>query len=134
MALVLLAPVVAAVIMAVAARSSLMIVHIRGMSMTPTLNPHDRALAVRVRFARRPRAGQIVVCRTPPMVGDGLLVKRIAAVAGDPLPDGRPGDQVPAGRIFLVGDNDRSTDSRYFGTLPQADVLAVVVVRLWSSR
>jgi type IV secretory pathway protease TraF len=135
MALVLIVPVVLLGLLGCAARSWLLVVRIRGTSMAPTLHPDDRALALRVRPSRRPRAGEVVVCRTPPMVGAGaLLVKRVAAVAGDPLPNGGPGARVPTGRVFLVGDGDHSTDSRYFGTLPQRDVVARVLVRLWSSR
>jgi signal peptidase I len=135
MALILISPVVLLGLVAFVARSWLMVVHIRGTSMVPTLHPDDRALALRVPPTRRPRPGEVVVCRTPPMVGGGaLLVKRVAAAAGDPLPNGRPGARVPTGRVFLVGDNDHSTDSRYFGTLPQRDVVARVLVRLGSSR
>lgn len=116
----------------VAARRRLLVVRVRGTSMQPTLHPDDRALAVRVRSTRR---GDIVVCRKPEaVVGRQLIVKRVAAVAGDPLPHGRPGECVPAGRVFVVGDNTVSTDSRHFGPLPQRDVVARVLVRLWSSR
>jgi signal peptidase I len=129
-------PVLVLGVLGLVARSLLLVVRVGGMSMAPTLYPNDRALAVRVRPARRPRPGELVVCRTPPLVsGVPLLVKRVVAVAGDPLPNGRPGDRVPAGRIFVVGDNDdRSTDSRHFGTLPQRDIVARVLLRLKSSR
>jgi signal peptidase I len=119
----------------VAVRARLLVVRVRGTSMEPTLHPDDRALAVRVRSARRPRRGEVVVCRKPELVGGGpLLVKRVAAVAGDPFPHGQPGERVPTGQVFVVGDNNVSTDSRHFGTLPQRDVVARVLVRLWSSR
>lgn len=128
-------PVVVLGALAFAARSRLLVVRVRGTSMEPTLHPDDRALAVRVRPARQPRRGEVVVCRRPELLGGGrLLVKRVAAVAGDPLPDGRPGDRVPTGRVYVLGDNKMSTDSRHFGTLPQRDVVARVLVRLWSSR
>jgi signal peptidase I len=127
--------VVGLVLLGFAARSRLLVVRVRGTSMEPTLHPDDRALAVRVRPARRLHPGDVVVCRRPLLIGGGrLLVKRVAAVAGDPLPNGRLGDRVPVGRVYVVGDNDQSTDSRYFGTLPQRDVVALVLVRVWSSR
>lgn len=128
-------PAVVTGVLVFAARSWLLVVRVRGTSMEPTLHPDDRTLAVRVRPSRPPRAGEVVVCRRPELVGGGrLIVKRVAAVAGDPLPNGRPGDRVPTGRVFVVGDNSMSTDSRHFGPLPQRDVVARVLVRLSSSR
>jgi signal peptidase I len=128
-------PVVVLGLLGFVARSRLLVVRVRGTSMEPTLHPDDRTLALRVRRTRRPRTGEVVVCRRPQLIGgNGLLVKRVAAVAGDPMPNGRPGDRVPTGRVYVVGDNDHSTDSRYFGTLPQRDVVARVLVRVWSSR
>jgi signal peptidase I len=121
------------------ARRDLAVVTVRGPSMAPTLLPQDRVL-VRRRRARRIRRGDIVAFRTPAVVTAGWaditrfgadavtpdwLVKRVAALAGDPSPDGE--GTVPAGRLFLLGDAAESMDSRHFGTVSIAAVRGVVV-------
>ena len=100
-----------------------------GDSMAPLLRPGDRLLVRRVRVGRI-RRGQIVVARDSIGVADGgdagpasaWIVKRAAAVSGDPEPTfADPGDQmptgpagtgtgrVPAGCLYLLGDNTAHT-------------------------
>ncbi|WP_220448853.1 S26 family signal peptidase [Nonomuraea mesophila] len=101
---------------------------VRGNSMSPTLWDGQRLLARRIR--RDPRRGEVIVFRVadeqPPH-----RIKRVAAVAGDPLPDWlvpAPPDvsHVPAGYVAVAGDNARSQDSRHMGLIDCRDILATV--------
>jgi nickel-type superoxide dismutase maturation protease len=85
---------------------------VHGRSMLPTLGEGDRLL---VRYGAPVRAGAVVVARFP----DGTLVVKRASV--------REGDG-----WWVERDNPREgVDSSNVGTIPDADVLAVAVVRLW---
>ncbi|KAA6218875.1 S26 family signal peptidase [Streptomyces filamentosus] len=116
---------------------------INGPSMMPALRDGQRVLVVRSGPARL-RTGRIVVVAPPEGLvrprRDGaarppLVVKRIAALAGDPVPPevcgaaGVPeGTLVPPGRVALLGDNPAfSTDSRFWGLLPVSSVVGVVL-------
>ncbi|MEU7877258.1 S26 family signal peptidase [Microbispora bryophytorum] len=147
----------------VAAGRTLRVVEVHGESMEPGLWSGDRVLVRRVRpgrprrpgrpgrsglFARRVRwvrrrvrRGDIVVIsRVGPGEGvalDGgtnLVIKRAAAVAGDPIPPGFEAlgeTRVPPGRLLVLGDNpSRSTDSRQWGLLPECRITGVVLRRL----
>lgn len=89
---------------------------VRGPSMQPTLREGDRLL---VRYGATPRPGRVVVVR----YADGVVaVKRAVErrrhgwwVRGDASHDVAPG----------------AVDSRYWGEIPDADVLAVVLARVW---
>lgn len=109
------------------------VVTVRGLSMEPTFRHGDRVLARR----RVPvTTGQVVVVESP---GDGnLVIKRVAAVPGDPVPRGRcpaiadvPERVVPPGRLVLLGDNAAvSDDSRRLGYFALDRVLGVVLRKL----
>ncbi|TIC84101.1 S24/S26 family peptidase [Nocardioides sp. GY 10127] len=90
---------------------------VRGESMTPTLRPGDRLL---VGYRRRPVVGDVVVAR----LADGTVaVKR--AVERRTTVGGRPG-------WWLLSDAPAlGVDSRHRGPVPDEDVLAVVLARLW---
>ncbi|WP_234359011.1 S26 family signal peptidase [Plantactinospora sp. BC1] len=127
-------------------RARLVVVTVEGGSMEPTLHGRDR-IVVRRTPARRLRVGQIVVLEQPrpgprpggPTSGGGIrgrrwMIKRLAALPGDPLPPGVTVDggaaSVPAGRVVVLGDNrDASTDSRTFGPVPLDQVLGVALRR-----
>lgn len=116
--------------LAVLARARLMVVRVDGTSMLPTYQAEDALLAVRRRGARPVPLGTVVICRLPADIAGprGYLVKRVVAVAGDPLP-GADGARVPPGRVFLVGDGPGSYDSRVFGPIGLEHLHGVVLGR-----
>ncbi|MFC6287370.1 S24 family peptidase [Nocardioides sp. GCM10027113] len=90
---------------------------VTGDSMRPTLAPGDRLL---VRYAAPVREDALVLAR---FVDGTLAVKR--AVERRPTRTGAPA-------WWLVSDDpDRGVDSRHRGPVPDADVLAVVLARVW---
>ncbi len=84
--------------------------------MSPTLEPGDRLLVLRVGHRLRLRPGDLVTVRLP---GDGagrVAVKRIVDLDGS--------------TVEVVGDNTgASTDSRSFGRRPLGDVTGLVLYR-----
>ncbi|KAB8194324.1 hypothetical protein FH608_018030 [Nonomuraea phyllanthi] len=93
-----------------------------GVSMEPTLHAGQRLLARRAAGA----TGDVVVVRNPG-ADPSLLVKRLAACGGEPLPAVLGDGLVPEGWIAVLGDNPhRSMDSRHFGLLPASSVVAVI--------
>ncbi|MFI7145362.1 S26 family signal peptidase [Nonomuraea sp. NPDC050022] len=137
-------------------RRRYVVVTVHGESMLPTYRPGER-LVVRRTPPRSLRTGQVVVlagvakgsragaARGPragavggsPVddPGTGWIVKRVAAVPGDPIPRDTvpalrtaPGTHVPAGHLVVLGDNaDRSYDSRRSGYLTTDHLLGVVL-------
>lgn len=116
----------------------LIVVSIHGLSMLPTYSPGDRVL---VRRGTKPGRGEVVVVEPP---NDGWppgvpvppwLIKRVAAVPGDRVA-GRgysdtEGGTVPAGMLFLLGDNAKlSMDSRQMGLFSTRQLLGTVVCKL----
>lgn len=119
------------------ARRRWLVVQVRGGSMAPTLRDGQQLVARRGRGYRR---GDIVVFRTP--ASDGAIappgeppyrIKRVAAVAGEPVPAWL-GERlvaaghrlVPARQLVVLGDNPVSEDSRHFGFVPDGAVLGYV--------
>jgi phage repressor protein C with HTH and peptisase S24 domain len=85
---------------------------VSGDSMRPTLRPGDLLL---IRSGGRPRIGRLAIVRLP---GRGLAVKRVTRRD----PDG----------WWVERDNPAAgVDSWLVGAIPDADVVAVVVRRLW---
>lgn len=92
------------------------LVEVTGTSMSPTLHPGDRLVAV---ARRRYRPGDVVVARDPRGDEDGRrLVKRVAGVG-------------PAGLELRGDDPEASTDSRHFGPVDPDLVVGKVVYRYW---
>ncbi|HET7018611.1 MAG TPA: S26 family signal peptidase [Streptosporangiaceae bacterium] len=114
-----------------------LVVSVAGTSMEPALRPGDRLL-VRRTGLRRIKVGQVAVLRRPPGPvspgGDGeYLVKRVAAVPGDRVPESCRGlpEYVPPGSFIMLGDNPRhSYDSRFAGLIPAELLFGVAVRRL----
>ena len=88
---------------------------VTGRSMEPTLREGDRLL---VRHGSVPRIGQLVVVRMPDRP---LAVKRVTARVDDGW--------------WVERDNPaEGVDSALVGTIPDDDVVAVVLWRVWSWR
>jgi signal peptidase I len=125
-------------------RTRFLVVSVSGESMRPTHRPGDRLLVVRV-GGEAVRRGQVAVFAEVPVEAPSgpptWLVKRVVAVAGDPVPRDRvPALRsvaeavVPPGRLVVLGDNAaRSFDSRHFGYV-QAEHVVGVAVRQLSGR
>ena len=91
---------------------------VRGDSMVPALRDGDRLL---IRYGAPVRPGSVVVAR----FADGTLaVKRAVETR-----TGRDGGT----SWWLLGDNPVGIDSRHRGPVPERDVLAVALARVWPS-
>jgi signal peptidase I len=115
------------------------VVTVQGDSMAPTLQHGQQIVARRAGASAPVRRGDVVVFRLSPMqvqeqVSERLVhrVKRVAAVAGDPVPtwmgrpDGGQSQRVPPGCIVVAGDNARSQDSRHLGYVDGSAIVAVL--------
>lgn len=125
-------------------------VAIHGQSMEPAFMDGDWVL---VRRGQAPARGQVVVVEHPelnlllPNGGPATmtirpqrrwLIKRVAAVPGDPVPRDRVPSlatvsepYVPPGKLVLLGDNQQASfDSRRLGYFSSDEVLGAVVRRL----
>ena len=133
-------------------RRRYLVVAVRGDSMLPALHDGDVLLARR-RHPKDVRVGDVAVASWhAPVAAEESprwMVKRVAAVAGDPVPDcvrtaaeavpaevavavaaaAAAPEIVPSGFFIVLGDNG-GYDSRIFGLLSTDRVLAVVVRRL----
>lgn len=129
---------------------------VEGVSMLPTLESRDYLLVNRQAYnIGKPERGDIVVFPHEEGVDEKLYIKRVIGLPGDHLVirDGKvyindklmkedyiaedytSGDidyMIPAGRIFVMGDNrGNSSDSRFFGTVKIDEVLGEAFVRLY---
>ena len=91
---------------------------VRGRSMEPTLYDGDRLLCL---HAARPRTGRLAVVRLATPGGPVVAVKRVV----HRLPEG----------WWVERDNPRvGVDSWRVGAVPDADVVALVLLRVWPPR
>jgi signal peptidase I len=144
-----------------AIRHKFAIVTVAGDSMRPTLSHGDRVLVRRASMTQL-RNGLVIVAERPAEDGGWttdapswpgrartLMIKRVAALPGDLLPDlpdaatlaftadlhaESAQGHVPAGKLVLLGDNPTgSYDSRVFGYYPANRVIGTVVRTLRAS-
>jgi len=119
------------------------IVTVDGLSMANSLPPGQRVLVRhRVTAVARgdivliPRPDQREGWRLHPPSDDGKprwMLKRVAAVAGDSMPVelAHAHDQVvPEATVVLLGEHQRSWDSRQLGPCPVEAVVGKVVAKL----
>ena len=113
-----------------ATRRMLLRMTVRGVSMAPTFLEGRRVLVLRTPLAH-PSVDDVIVLR----LDEKLAIKRLAAVAGDPVPvqvretvGAGPDDLVPDGCIVVLGDNAAfSLDSRTQGYFQRSAVVGVVL-------
>jgi signal peptidase I len=134
-----------------AIRRRIAVVTVAGESMRPAYRTGDRVLVRRAGLSEL-RPGQVVVIEQPAVGGAWItpvprwpgssrkwMIKRVAALPGDTLPDlalppSAPlsrlaaGAAVPPGNLVVLGDNAaRSLDSRQFGYCPADRLLGIVL-------
>jgi signal peptidase I len=131
-----------------AVRRFFVVVRVTGTSMLPAFGPQDRVL-VRRGTGTRMRAGAVAVLAEPrdvlswrltspatPALGEVTwVIKRIAAVPGDAVPESvraaaSRADVVPDGMLVVLSDNPEGNDSRRWGFIPASRVLGPVVLRI----
>ena len=137
--------VIAAAVLAIAAlawhaRRRYVGVTVVGHSMMPTLHHGQKLLARRWRASAMPlQRSQIIVFIPPVTPGQPFdsdvvyRIKRVVAIAGDPapswlpaLPGGAALVRVPPAMVVVLGDNPRSEDSRAYGCVAEASVIAMI--------
>ncbi|MCG5219623.1 S26 family signal peptidase [Streptosporangium soli] len=121
-------------LLAVRLRATYLVIRVCGDSMAPALTHGERLLSRRTDLAAL-RNGQIAVVSSPFPTGGKFLIKRVAALPGDPVPEQVrkvvADDVVPAGRFVLIGDNTEvSFDSREHGFFHADDLQAVTVRKM----
>ncbi|MEU8247386.1 S26 family signal peptidase [Nonomuraea sp. NPDC048916] len=137
------------VIAVIVLRRRIVVVSVSGLSMEPTLRHGDRVLVHRAP-RETPSRGDVVVIREPGPCRPGdpagvrgarWVVKRIAAIPGDPEPAflpawaRHPTGVIPPGCLVVLGDNaELSRDSRHFGAVQADRVLGVASRRLGGGR
>jgi signal peptidase I len=126
---------------AAAVRWRYSVVTVHGSSMEPELADGDRVLARRCGM-RRLRPGQLVIFSEPGLnhrrrpacltgAGQDLwVIKRIAAIPGDPVPEivraaAGGAAVVPRRAVVVLGDAPSSRDSRQWGFIPASHILGV---------
>jgi hypothetical protein len=107
---------------------------VTGGSMRPSFMAGDQVLAVRPWVDRKPVAGDVVLARmfvpTLPSaaMAEQLVLKRVAAVGGEPAIFQDQQFLVPAGSLFLLGDASPSMDSSDLGPVRVDDVVGRVIL------
>jgi signal peptidase I len=125
------------------ARRLLTVVIVDGQSMAPALNSGDRLLVAPLWGP--PRRGDVVAVCPPRRLPEGhtyrWVVKRVAAVPGDTIPEpvartlpALAGRRVPPGQFIVLGDHPHSLDSKAWGLLPTSALAGRAVRKLTPAR
>ena len=125
--LIWLMPIVAALLVFLLFQTVLLVGYVPTASMEPTLKEGSYILGLRPYGDLE--TGDIVVFR----LGEGLLVKRIAAGPGEDITVEGINYSVPPGHYLMLGDNKaNSYDSRFWVEpyVKEADIVAKVVLPL----
>lgn len=115
---------------------------------SPTLKPGDHVLALKGSSVAR---NELIVFHSP--VNGRLVIMRVVAVGGDrlsqqgndlyvngrvaarpflPTPGAVPTMVVPAGTVYVLGDNrGDAEDSRFYGPVPDSNVVGHLIFRYW---
>jgi signal peptidase I len=134
-ALTVTALILTALILTVYVRQRLVVVTIAGISMEPTFVEGDRVLVRRSRLAKVRRGAVIVLA--DPEAKELWIIKRAAALPGDPVPRaefpalaGATETHVPPDRIVIRADNPAGADSRLWGYYDGHSLLGVAISRM----
>ncbi len=88
------------------------ILRVKDKSMEPMLHEDDYVIVSY--FYKKPKVGDIVILSHPKL---GIkIVKRIS--------------RIKSGRVFVVGENELSSDSRLFGYVNLRDIIGKVLFRV----
>ncbi|RAG83704.1 hypothetical protein DN069_20845 [Streptacidiphilus pinicola] len=130
-------------------RRRLVVITVQGMSMSPSFVHGERVL-IRRGDPTRLCTGEVVVLEHPDSATQGeatgagpqpggrnWFIKRVAAVAGEPVPasvvrlNSMPGGSIVApGEVVVLGEHPHSEDSKQWGSVPLDLVLGAVVRKL----
>ena len=131
--------------------------YIPSPSMVPTLHVNDRVLVNKLSYRlHEVRRGDVIVFKSPQVVAEKDLIKRVIGLPGDTVEtrDGEivvndevldepylPSDvgtgpmekiTVPPGHYWMMGDNrGNSSDSRVFGPIPESSIIGRAFVKVW---
>lgn len=125
-------------------RRTWVVITVSGPSMQPTYRDGDRVVVRRrmpvatgdVIVIENRGAGSARAARPHDLKIDRWMIKRVGAVAGEPVPSGIPVDDevVPPGQLVLLGDNPAASfDSRAAGYFPATAMLGKVTRQMSSA-
>lgn len=107
---------------------------IAGSSMQPAVLRGDFVLVDKTAYQRHAPCLNDVVVLTNPDNRSMVLLRKIAALPGQPVSEATAGqEKVPHGMVYVSGENPEATGSSYFGFIPLHDLLGKARQIYWSS-